>query len=188
MTTTAGTQSNPGDLLNTLIELTHDVCVAFEAAIDRTDNEGWLKGFHTILNDHNNQMAALRPYADRLSQNTSDSPDIKGLLNEGQVRLASLIGDKPLMGALCRIQNDMVVAYGRACQIDALPEPLKGLCARHLQQAQGHLQWLQAEKVDDATDGALAQKRSQDSDEVTVGRAVPHEIAQTGRIDQSTDY
>lgn len=187
MTTTAGTQSNSGDLLNTLIELTHDVNVAFEAAIERTDNEAWLKAFHQVLEDNNHQLGALRPYADRLSQNTSDSADIKGLLNHGQVRLASLIGDKPLMSALCRIQNDMVVAYGRAAKAENMPDALLGLFKRHLSQAEGHLIWLKKEHEGDASH-AVTERRAQDLDEVTKGRAVPHEVAQTGRIDQSTDY
>ncbi len=162
--------------------------MAFEAAIDRTDNESWLKGFHQILQDHNHQMAALRPYADRLSQNTSDSPDIKALLNHGEVRLASLIGDKPLMGALCRIQNDMVIAYGRAVAYKHLPAPLAGLFARHLEQAEGHLMWLQGEREGDAKLDDIKDRRQSDLDEVTRGRAVPHEIAHTSNINQSTDY
>lgn len=187
MTTTAGNQSHSGDLLNTLIELTHDVNIAFEAAIDRTDNESWLKTFHQVLEDNNHQLRALRPYADRLSQNTSDSADVKGLLNHGQVRLASLIGDKPLMSALCRIQNDMVVAYGRAAKADNMPDALMGLFKRHLTQAEGHLLWLkQAHEGDSSKE--VAERRSQDQDEITQGRAVPHEVAKTGRIDQSTDY
>ena len=187
MTTSAGTQNNTGDLLNTLIELTHDVCVAFEAAIDRTDNEVWLKGFHQVLEDHNHQMQALRPWADRLSQNTSDSPDIKALLNHGEVRLASLIGEKPLISALCRIQADMVTAYTRACHYERLPAALEGLFARHLQQAEGHLMWLKSER-DSHEREILGDQREHDLDEVIRGRAVPHEIPHNDRVDQSTDY
>lgn len=187
MTTTAGTQNNTGDLLNTLIELTHDVSVAFEAAIDRAENESWLKGFHDILEQNNTQLAALRPYAQRLSQNVSDSPDIKALLNHGAVRLASLIGDGPLLHALCRIQADMVTAYTRACAYERLPEALEGLFATHLAQARGQLAWLQAEQKAQG-DGDMQAAHAQDEDGITRGRAVPTQVAHTGRIDQSTDY
>lgn len=187
MTTTAGTQNNTGDLLNTLIELTHDVSVAFEAAIDRAENESWLKGFHQILQENSQQMAALRPYAQRLSQNVSDSPDIKALLNHGAVRLASLIGDGPLLHALVRIQADMVTAYTRACAYERLPEALEGLFGRHLAQAQAQLAWLKAEQ-NSPVDSELAASRHEVQDSITRGRAVPSQIAHTGRIDQSTDY
>jgi hypothetical protein len=187
MTTTAGTQNNTGDLLNTLIELTHDVNVAYEAAIDRTDNEAWLKGFHDILRDNQNQLGALRPYAERLTQNVSDSTDVKGLLNKGAVRLASLIGEGPLMGALTRIQSDMVTAYTRACAYEHMEDALKGLFARHREQAEGQLAWLKAAQATQAN-ATLDDARSEDLDEVTRGRATPRTVAQTDRIDQSTDY
>lgn len=187
MTTTAGTQTNTGDLLNTLIELTHDVSEAFKAAIDRTDSESWLKAFHQLLEDNTSQISALKPFASRLSQNVSDGSDAKALLNYGQVRLASLIGDKPLMGALCRIQTDMVTAYASARQHKGLTPDLAGLFARHQQQAQGHLTWLETER-DSNEKEVLGNKRAEDKNEVNIGRAMPHEVAQAPTAKQSTDY
>ena len=187
MSTTAGTHNNTGDLLNTLIELTHDVSMAFEAAVPRTDDEALLKGFHRVLEGNAEQIAALKPYADRLSQNTSDSADAKGMLNKGQVRLAGMLGESPLLGALCRIQRDMVTAYGRAVQYDQLPEDLRDLFKHHLTLAEGHLQWLESEH-NAPKDGTTTAQRDHDRDEIERGRAAPRTTAEHSRIDQSTDY
>lgn len=185
MPTTAGTQNDAGDLLNSLLELCHDVRAGHEAALNVVKRETALALVHRGLAMLANHIERLRDPALRLSQNVSDSTDPRSLLERAKVRLAGLMGEAAAVSSLQSSVDDLVAAYARGENASQMPEPGRFLCKQLHQEAVAFVGEMRGEVEDKMKH---SDNKASDHDEVTRGRAMPRVDAAASRLDNSTDY
>jgi hypothetical protein len=141
MSTWIGTQASLGEMLNSLVELNHDGISAYTAALTRVDREDYRVRMRAMVADLNRQLDALRPHANALTTNVSDSASPKELLTKGRVVFASLMGDEAILGALHKTQQDLTAAYTQAVGFDKNTSDIRALLQAHLQTQTVNTRW-----------------------------------------------
>lgn len=147
MTTLVGLQTDLNSLLKNLIELDYDAIEAYDAAIQRVQSDELRTQLKAFRADH------LR-HTDTLSQVLRESgveppkcPDIKRVLTQGKVVLASVMGDRAILFAMRTNETDTNVAYQRSVSHGAVPPQVRELLQGHLADERRHRSWMDSALV-----------------------------------------
>lgn len=148
MATMVGKQKDVANLLNSLIELDLDAVVAYEAAIDRLDDEGDKAQLTEFMHDHERHVRELQPLVTELGEEPARKPDIKRVLTKGKVVLAAIIGDRLILLAMKTNEDDTNLAYERAVSRDDVPVHMREVLVRNRDDERRHREYIEQRLAD----------------------------------------
>jgi len=143
MATTVGTEKNPIDLFNSLIELDYDAIEAYKAAIDRVEDANDKAKLREFMADHQQHVTDLSFLVRAMGGEPKREGDIKQLLTKGKVVLAGLIGDRVVLGAMKTNEDDTNEAYERAVQHAGVTEEARRVLEKNLGDERRHRAWIE---------------------------------------------
>ncbi|HKS88114.1 MAG TPA: DUF892 family protein [Stellaceae bacterium] len=150
MATTVGNETTLDDLLTDLIQLDHDAADAYQAAIDRIEDQGCRSALSAFKQDHLRHIEELGEFLSRRGKTPPTAGDMKAYLAKGKVVMGGLIGDKAILQAMKTNEDDTNTAYERAVQHrDAMPD-LHACLQQGLGDERRHRDWMieQIKKID----------------------------------------
>lgn len=142
MATRVGTEDKPVEMLEHLLSLEYDAIEAYDAAIERLDNEAWKAQLSSFRNDHERHTRELTPLIQRMGGNPPTKSGGKAMLAAGKVKLANLMGDESILKAMRSNEDDTNKAYERA--FANCPQEACDMLERGLEDERRHREWLVA--------------------------------------------
>lgn len=144
MVTFVGIQASFIDAVKDLIELDYDAAEAYEAAIDRLENEDFKAQLTAFKNDHKRHANVFSNFLRQHDQiDIHEGPSVKQWVTKGKVILSSLVGDKTILRALISNEIDTNTAYERLLYHDDIPMDAIQLAQQGLADERRHKQWLE---------------------------------------------
>lgn len=147
MVTTVGLQKDFLSALKGLVELDYDAIEAYEAAINRLENEDYKVTFRGFKSDHQSHISEISKFLESCNEAPPLGPSIKSLLTQGKVVLANLVGDNAILRAMRSNEIDTNTAYGRINNYEAIPKEIKEILKKGLLDEKRHLAWIE-ENID----------------------------------------
>ena len=143
MTTLAGTQDTLEDLVTSLLNLEKDAIEAYDAVIERLEDNTLSAQVSEFRQDHHRHVSELSEFA------TSHGFEIpegtpKSMLTSGKVVLADLFGDETILKAMRTNEEDTVQAYENALNQSVCREELRNICTRAHEDEVRHREWMEA--------------------------------------------
>lgn len=145
MSTLVGLQTDLHKLLKQLLELELDAIRAYDSAITRIGNDDYRAQLTAFRADHQRHVQQLARVLGESGREPPKGPDLKRVLTEGKVVVASLIGDRALLFAMRTNESDTKVAYERASASALVAPQVKELLRRNLADERRHHAWLDRE-------------------------------------------
>ena len=139
-----GTQNDLMSAIKALIELDYDSVEAYEAALNRLENNHYKSSLEEFKSDHERHIDELCTF---LKANGVDAPDggsMKQVLTQGKVVLGGLVGDQAILKAMLSNEGDTNTAYERMNQRSDIEGDLKDILARGLEDEKKHAQWIKS--------------------------------------------
>lgn len=144
MVSLVGTQTNYADALRALIELDYDAVEAYEAAINRVNDEMYKSTLTKFKNDHQNHIEKLSELLRDHGEAVPQGPSSKQWITKGKVVLANLIGDKAILMAMRSNEIDTNTAYERVYMHDSRwPDSIE-IIQKGLEDERRHKAWLES--------------------------------------------
>lgn len=143
MATFAGTQSELGDMIHSLIELDHDAIEAYSTAISRVEDAQIRRALEDFRGDHVRHVHELGKALRELGREAPSGADVKAVLAQGKVVLGTISGDKGILRAMRSNEKDTNRAYERATNRDDLSTDLARLLSDNLSDERRHLSWIE---------------------------------------------
>jgi rubrerythrin len=142
MATFVGQQENIIDAIKSLMELDFDAIEAYDAAINRLENEPYKKAMKEFKADHERHVRELRQYLEGNNEESPTQADIKSLLTQGKVAIAALIGDKAILRAMQSNEEDTNSAYECMTKHSGVSGQLADILKRGLEDERKHFRWI----------------------------------------------
>src|SRR5690606_10584177 len=111
MATMTGKEADPIKMLSNLVELDFDAVEAYEAAIERLEDESSRRKLSEFKADHERH---IRDLSDALSRHGTIPPnkgDFKRVLTKGKVVMGQIAGDRGILHAMKTNEDDTNSAY-----------------------------------------------------------------------------
>lgn len=143
MATMVGKQKDIAALLNALIELDLDAVEAYEAAIERLDDDDDRANYRLFMGDHQRHVREIQPLVVELGETPADKPDIKQVLTKGKVVMAGLIGDRLIHLAMKTNEDDTNTAYERAVSRDDVASHIRDVLVRNRDDERRHRDYIE---------------------------------------------
>jgi uncharacterized protein (TIGR02284 family) len=134
-------------LLSNLVALDFDAIEAYEAAINRLEDETSKRELAVFKGDHERHVRVLSPHVSRLGGKPPTSGDFKRFLTQGKVVIGSIIGDEGILKAMKSNEDttnqnyeDAVKAAQSGGQSATLIQDLK----KNLDDERRHRAWIES--------------------------------------------
>jgi uncharacterized protein (TIGR02284 family) len=144
MATTIGTESNVHDLLSDLVQLDYDAVNAYQAAIDRLDNQSFRTALAEFKGDHERHIEDLSAILREMAVTPPERGSAKTLLTKGKVMIGALMGDKAILSAMRTNEADTNTAYERAVDHPDVAPATRTVLERNLADERRHCDWILA--------------------------------------------
>ncbi|CUH38346.1 hypothetical protein JSE7799_01398 [Jannaschia seosinensis] len=142
MVTTVGTGSDPKTVVSDLIQLERDAIAAYDTTIDRLTNAEAKGKIDEFKQDHLRHLEELEGFARDLGADIPTDTDAKAMLTQGKVAIAALGSDEAVLGAMSTNETDTVTAYRNGCDNASLPDTMRPMLERALEDEQRHKTWM----------------------------------------------
>lgn len=143
MATQVGTENDTTEMLEHLIALDYDAAEAYQAAIDRLDGKDFQVRLAEFKADHERHIRELTPVVQQMGGTAPTGPDsTKGLMAQGKVAMANIMGDKAILEAMKTNENDTNTAYERV--LDRAPPEALEIVTRGREDERRHCEWILA--------------------------------------------
>lgn len=144
MVTIVGMEGDFSSALTDLVELEYDAVEAYEAAINRLDNQEYRKKLISFKNDHMRHISELCELLKAHMITPPTGPSLgKQWLAKGKVILGNLVGDLAILRAMRSNEIDTNVAYERIkAREDSWPDS-RDMIDRGFADEQRHKKWLE---------------------------------------------
>jgi uncharacterized protein (TIGR02284 family) len=143
MATTIGKETNLVDMLNHLIELDFDAVSAYQAAIDRLDDQQGKTKLREFMQDHERHTQELSSIVNHMGGSPPTKGDFKAVLTKGKVVIGQIAGDLGILKAMHSNEEDTNTAYERASERKDLPENIRVVLQRNLSDERRHKAWIE---------------------------------------------
>lgn len=144
MATLVGTQDKFVDALYELCELDFDAMEAYQAAIDRLDDEEYSNQLQRFKADHARHVKEISAILTHHQAKVPTGPSSRNLLTKGKVILANLFGDEAILSAMLTNEQDTNLAYERLnARIDEWADA-KDILSKGLADERRHKAWLES--------------------------------------------
>ena len=157
MVTSIGTGNDRLEMLQDLIRLDHAAVEAYQAAIERLDNDAWRQQLASFRNDHQRHIDELGPVVRQLGGEVPIDAGAKQLLAEGKVALGGLMDDTAILKAMRSNEADTNTAYERVAE--KAPPEARDIVQRGLSDERRHCDWILAQLDEDTTTLRTGQHR-----------------------------
>jgi rubrerythrin len=145
MTTYVGTQTHFSDALKALVELDYDAIEAYEAAINRLENQEYIEKMQSFMEDHRRHVEELQILLESHNETCPTGPSLgKQWITKGKVVFADLMGDTTILKAMASNEEDTNDAYERMTKRQDQWSDARELLERGLEDERRHKQWLDA--------------------------------------------
>lgn len=145
MATLVGTQEDFGEALKELVELEYDAIEAYEAAINRLENQDYKDNLISFKEDHTRHISELSTL---LKAHNIDPPTkaslVKQWLVKGKVIIGNLAGDLQILEAMRSNELDTNTAYERMNEHENMWINARGPLSQGLNDEQRHKKWLES--------------------------------------------
>lgn len=142
MVTLAGTQNNIKDLVEALLQLEMNALEAYDATIERLENQQFSQQVAQFRQDHYQHVEAMTQIARPLGIEIPEA-GAKSLLTKGKVVIADMIGnDSAILTAMKTNEYETVMAYENALKKDFLTAELRSICEKGLSDERRHRDWM----------------------------------------------
>jgi len=142
MVTFVGTQATFMDAMLNLIELEYDAVGAYQAAIDKLDDDVYIEQLSQFMDDHNEHINLL---SNIVEVHDGVPPTEGGIskqwLAKGKIFIANLMGDKLILLAMSDNEKDTVKAYERMSERIDQWDDAKEIIQRGLNDEHRHKAW-----------------------------------------------
>ncbi len=144
MVTLVGIQTEFEDALKDLIELDYDAVEAYDAAINRLENQDFKEKLNIFKADHEWHIQELSSILKKRNIQPPSGPSTgKQWLAKGKVVLANLIGDTIILRAMISNELDTNTAYERISLRDDIWPEASDIIRRGLADERRHKKWLE---------------------------------------------
>jgi rubrerythrin len=143
MATMVGTESSVADLMRHLIELDFDAIAAYDAAIQRLQDEESKASMRLFREDHHRHTVELNQLLFDMTGKRVEQGDVKQILTKGKVVLGALLGDRAILQAMRSNEDDTNTAYERAVNHTGLLAQTRELLHRNLSDERRHRAWIE---------------------------------------------
>ncbi|MDP3372221.1 MAG: ferritin-like domain-containing protein [Candidatus Paracaedibacteraceae bacterium] len=145
MVTFVGTQSDFEEALKALVELEYDAAEAYEAGINRIENEEYKMKIISFMQDHLRHIKELTELLKTHDIIAPSGPSLgKQWITKGKVILGNLVGDGAILLALKSNEIDTNTAYNRLKNHEHIWPDAKETIARGLLDEHRHKKWLES--------------------------------------------
>lgn len=144
MATTIGTENNLNALLNHLTQLEYNAIEAYDAAIDRLDNQAHKNTLQQFRLDHVNHTLNLSEHIRSTGENPPEGPSFRQILTTGKIVLADLVGDNAILKAMLSNEADMYEAYHQAVNNPIVTFNLQETLRHNYVDAKKHTHWFES--------------------------------------------
>ncbi|MDF2964955.1 MAG: hypothetical protein K0Q51_343 [Rickettsiaceae bacterium] len=141
MVTLVGLQTTFTSAVLDLIELEYDAKEAYEAAINRLENQVYVKQLQEFLADHERHIKELTKLVENHDETAPKGPSGKQWLTKGKVMLGNLISDEAILRAMRSNEIDTNAAYDRMADYDDIWPDAKDFVARAFADEKRHKAW-----------------------------------------------
>lgn len=148
MVTSVGKEDDKLEMLQDLIKLDHAAVEAYDAAIERLDNESYRQQLEAFMRDHERHIQELAPVVRQMGGDVPDSGGAKEMLTEGKVVLSGLMGDEAILKAMKTNEDDTNTAYERVA--GKAPPEARAIVERGLADERRHRSWILAQLGEEA--------------------------------------
>lgn len=142
MATRIGSEDNPVEMLEHLMALDFDAIEAYQAAIDRIDDEHYRLRLSEFKADHQRHVDELGPVIRQLGGTPPSGSGAKSILTQGKVFMANLGGDEAILRAMKTNEDDTNQAYEQALRKS--PPEAKEILQRGREDERRHWEWIVA--------------------------------------------
>ncbi len=144
MVTFVGTQGDFADAIKDLIELDFDAIEAYDAAINRIENQSYRDKLIEFKGDHERHVRELSALLKKHNEEAPTGPSIgKQWITKGKTILANLIGDRTILVAMRSNEVDTNTAYERVYHHEGKWEDADDILKRGLKDERRHKAWLE---------------------------------------------
>lgn len=144
MTTLVGTQNSFSDAVKALMELDYDAIEAYEAAINRLENQNFINKMEEFKRDHERHVRDLTALIRDHDETPPEGPSMKQWITKGKVVVAELLGDKAILEAMHSNELDTNTAYDRLFGRTDLWENARETLRKGVEDERRHKQWLES--------------------------------------------
>jgi uncharacterized protein (TIGR02284 family) len=143
MVTFIGSETEFGTLIADLIELDNDAAAAYQAAIDRLENEDYKAKLREFKGDHERHVRELSQLLEQKGITPPEGGRMKQILTKGRVVIAQLAGDDAILKAMKANEDDTNTAYENANKREDAWTEAMDILERGLQDEHRHRQWIE---------------------------------------------
>jgi rubrerythrin len=133
---------DPITLLRSLAELDYDMVEAYETAIARLDDRALAERMAGFLEDHRTHVVDLNVHIVDLGGRAWVEEDVRHVLAEGKVFLASALGDRGIVRAMLSNEKEANGAYVRAAATPGLATRIREMLDSILEEELEHRSWM----------------------------------------------
>ena len=125
-------------VLNHLIHLGRDLSAACDVAVPRLESEEYKAHLGRLEKSHATRIEQLSEWVTELGHEPAKHGDIRSLLEQGRVYIATLKGDDGILKAMATNEEVMHTAYREALAHPGLPQELAELLSSALEEEDLH--------------------------------------------------
>ncbi|MBC2778666.1 DUF892 family protein [Parasphingopyxis marina] len=140
---TTVTDSGLVKLLQDLVHLDYDAIRAYEAAIDRLEDDSFKSTLARYCADHRAHTENLGAHLRALGADVPDGADWKKILTKGKVVIAGLIGDRAILAAMLANEEVTNKAYEAALEHEAADPGVQQTLRANLEDERRHRAWIE---------------------------------------------
>ncbi len=126
------TRSGQAQVLNHLLHLANDLCLAYGTARRRVESEPLQARLKQLDTSHDRYRIELAECVTALGHSPAEKGGLHGMLERGRVVLGELHGDDGILRAMAKNEAEMAMAYRDALRGPALPERSVAIIERAL--------------------------------------------------------
>ena len=142
MVTMVGNEDTIEGLLSNLIKLDYDAAEAYEAAINRLENNNYKQQLKIFREDHLLHTKNLGEILRQMNKNVPTGPDLKQILTQGKVVIANLLGDQAILKAMKTNEDDTNTAYERSLNHKEVTPEIRQTLQKNFEDEKKHKKWI----------------------------------------------
>ncbi|MCW8109581.1 PA2169 family four-helix-bundle protein [Alteromonas ponticola] len=128
-------------VLSELCHLDYDAVAAYEATLERIEDDTLKRTIAEFCKDHRDHITKLNELLLQNGEKEVNGTDLKKFLTKGKVVIAGLINDKAILEAMNMNEKVTEEAYEKALKNDELTVSERSVLEKHYADERRHKQW-----------------------------------------------
>ncbi len=128
-----------------MLTLDYAAVEAYDAAIERFENDFYKNKFSEFKNDHKEHIKKICEFLEKQKEDHPENGGIKKILTQGKVILAKLMGDIGILRAMKSNVIETTNYYGSINLCRNIPTQIKKALLKGYEDEKKHLSWIEHE-------------------------------------------